>query len=97
MKWEQAMTTTERSTGASTAAKDLTEEYEVLDNGRPYMCKKVEYLGDVYEVCRRVREPGETVDALVPQPFIRRGKRGYDELVAYLDQFLTADDAPDAE
>lgn len=78
----------EQSIDASTRAKYLTDEYEVLDNGRTYMCQKVEYLGQVYEVCRRLRKPGEPEDELVPEPFIKSGEPGYDELTAYLDQFL---------
>ena len=91
------MTTTNRPTESSTKAKYLTEEYEVFEDGRTYMCQKVEYLGDVYEVCRRVRKPGEPVDEITPRPFIKPGDQGYDELVAYLDQFLEPPEGSDAE
>ncbi|MCY4617622.1 MAG: hypothetical protein OXD50_03565 [Chloroflexi bacterium] len=90
------MTTTERPGESSTKATYLTGEYEVFEDGRTYVCQMVEYLGDVYEECRRVLRPGEPVDEISPGPFIKKGDPGYDELVAYLDQYLVPADDADA-
>ena len=91
------MTTTERPAESPTKARYLTEEYEVFEDGRSYMCQKVEYLGEVYEVCRRVQKPGEPADEITPHAFIKPGDRGYDELVTYLDQFLEPHEDSHAE
>ena len=86
------MTTTERPADSSTKPVNLTEEYEVVMDGRTYMCKRIEYLGDEYEVCRRVKRLGAEVHESAPQPFLKPGDSGYEELVDYLNQFLIPGD-----
>ena len=85
------MTTTEPTYQTSPPAY-LTDEYEVVRDGRTYMCQQVEYRGAVYEMCRRLLRPGEPRQSFFQEHFqgtgIGPGDSGYDELVAYMDQFL---------
>ena len=91
------MTTTDKPAESSTRPKYEADVYEVQRAGRTYECRKMEYRGDVYEVCSRVLKPGEASEPLIPRPFVRRGDPGYDELVAYLDQFLIPHEESSAE
>ncbi|MXV80556.1 MAG: hypothetical protein F4X58_08455 [Chloroflexi bacterium] len=85
------MTTTE-PTYQTSPPTYLTDEYEVVRDGQAYLCQQVEYRGDIYEMCRRIHRPGEATQSFHREHFrgkgIGPGDPGYDELVAFMDQFL---------
>ncbi len=83
------MTTTERPTDSSTKAKPLTEVYTVEKDGRTFQCQKLEYLGDVYEVCWDNRTTTELFDEIFEGRTLASGDAGHAELVAFLDRFAT--------
>ena len=81
------MTTTDRKTDSSIKASPLTDVYTVERDGRTFQCQKMEYLGDVYEVCWDDRTTTEVFDEIFEGLAIAPGEPGHAESVAFLDQF----------
>ena len=90
------MTTTE-PTYQTSPPTYLTDEYEVVKDGRTFRCRKFEYRGDLYESCYEVDPKHSFVKEHFRGRGIRLGDPGYDELVAYMDQFLIPRDEAGAE
>ena len=90
------MTTTE-PTYQTSPPTYLTDEYEVVRDGRTYLCQKMEYRGEIYEMCREVDPKELFFEKHFRGRGIRPGDPGYDELVAYMDQFLIPRDKAEAE
>ncbi len=90
------MTTTE-PTYQTSPPTYLTDEYEVVRDGRTYLCQKMEYRGEIYEMCREVDPKEPFFERHFRGRGIRPGDPGYDELVAYMDQFLIPRDKAEAE
>ncbi len=77
--------------------KYLTPEYEVERDGRMFHCQMVAYRGHIYEMCRPGSGTADFFKRLVPEPFVKRGDPGHDELTEYLDNSLNCHDAPSPE
>ncbi len=90
------MTTTE-PTYKTSPPTYLTDEYEIVKDGRTYLCQQVEYYGDVYEMCREVDPKESFWERTFRGKGIGPGDAGYDELVAYLDHFLIPRDQVESE
>ena len=90
------MTTTE-PTYRTSPPTYLTDEYEVVKDGRTYLCQKMEYRGDVYEMCREVNPTTDVFTESLAGRSIKPSDPGYDDLVAYLDQFLIPREEGEAE
>ncbi len=89
------MTTTEQPAESSTKAKYLTDEYEVIRNGRTYWCRKVLYRGQVLEACRSERTVEEILLEALGEDEWPLSDEARAELTAYLDQFaIPRDEAP---
>lgn len=91
------MTTTDKPTYRVSRPKYLTDEYEVLRGGRTFRCRKFEYRGNEYESCYEVGASVDVLRELIPEPIIGSDHPLYNELVAYLDQFLIEPEEPASE
>ena len=85
------MTTTERPAESSTRAKPVSDVYTMERNGRTYQCQKMEYMGDVHEVCWDDRTTAEVFEEIFEGNSLKPGEQGHSELVEYLDQFLVTE------
>ncbi len=90
------MTTTE-PTYQTSPPTYLTDEYEVVKDGRTYRCRKFKYRGDVYESCYEVDPKQSFFEEHFRGRGIGPGDPGYEELVAYMDQSLIPRDEAQAE
>ncbi len=91
------MTTIDKQTFHVNEPKYLTDEYEVVRDGRTLRCRRFEYRGDEYESCYEVGATVEMFRELIPEPIVGPDDPCFDELVAYMDQFLIERDEPTPE
>lgn len=91
------MTTTERPSESSAKPRYLTDEYEIVRDGRTFRCRLFEYRGDEYESCYEVGATKDVLREIIPEPLIGPDNPIYHDLVAYLDQFLIEPEEPTSE
>lgn len=89
------MTTTERPSESSAKPRYLTDEYEVVRDGRTFRCRLFEYRGDEYESCYEVGATKDVLEEIFEGRRIGPENPVYQDLVDYLDQYLIErDDSP---
>ncbi len=91
------MTTTDKPTYHVSPPEYLTDEYEVVENGRTLRCRKLMYRGEIYESCYEVDGGSDVLEEVFAGRRIQPGDPGYDDLVAYMDQFLIPAEEPISE
>ena len=83
------MTTADRYQSNYSPAELIGEPYIKVHDGIRLECQKYFYRGKEMELCHSI-EPDEVglLNRLVPEPVIKKGDPGYEETLAYLNQFL---------
>ena len=66
----------------------ISDEYDVIRNGRTFRCRKFELFGEEYETGYVVGPSEDVLKEMFPEPFVGPDSPIYDDLVAYLDRFL---------
>ena len=77
--------------------KDLTPEYEVERDGRVLLCQMIAYRGHIYEVCRADSSLADYFKQLVPEPFVKAGDIGHEQLANYLEDSAHCEQQQSAE